>query len=136
MNRSNFAIVDAARFSTLSVAFDVLCVGLVVEVALGLGWFDGSVFCCVTLLRGSFVSVSLSWLFLLSLTCSSFYRASFVLGRWCGRVMFGMLTLSRVAYLCGLRFPVKQYTSASRFLWRPYVSLPTIYFCVSSAWVE
>ena len=65
MNRSNFAIVDAARFSTLSVAFDVLCVGLVVEVALGLGWFDGSVCCCVTLLHSSFVSVFLSWLFLI-----------------------------------------------------------------------
>ena len=44
-----------ARSSTLSVAFDVLCVGLVMEVALGLGWFDVSVFCCVVPLLHCFL---------------------------------------------------------------------------------
>ena len=55
MVRSTFAGWTLARFYTLSVKFGVLCVGLVVEVAMVIGWSYGSVFCCVLLLRSFFM---------------------------------------------------------------------------------
>ena len=54
----NLQLWTLARSSTLFVAFNVLCVGLVMEVALGLGWFDVSVSCCVPLLHCFLVPVS------------------------------------------------------------------------------
>ena len=55
MVRSIFAGWTLARFYDLSVKFGVLCVGLVVEVAMVIGWSYDSGFCCVLLLRSFFM---------------------------------------------------------------------------------